>query len=394
MATQKSDRLDPAKVKALSVPGTYSDGDGLTLRVAASGSKSWVLRATVDGKRVNISMGGYPTVGLGAARRKAEDHRRAIQDGENPIAAKRVAKEAADKLAGLPTFAVAARQVIELRRPTWTSQRHAQQWIESLTNHAFPAIGHLRVDRVTTADVMAVLTPIWTAKAETATRVQQRMAKVFDYAIVMGWRATNPASVAVTAALPRRPRLKAHHPALDYGDVASAVAAVRESTADAPTRLAFEWMVLTASRAGETRGMERGEIDLDSRTWTVPAARMKSRKEHRVPLADQAVAILGEAGAVNRNGLVFPSKRSGQPLSNMAFTGLLRRLELPCVPHGFRASFRDWTIAETSTPWAVGEAALAHTLGNSVESAYARTDLFERRRELMQAWADFVGCVP
>lgn len=383
--------LNAGKVKALSEPGVYTDGNGLTLRIAPSGGKSWVQRATIGGKQRNIGLGGYPAVGLAAARQATLDNLKEIREGRDPIAERReVRQESAIKNA-IPTFREAAETVIAMRRPTWSSDRHAQQWTESLTNHAFPVIGSKRVDAVTTADAMAVLTPIWTAKAETATRVRQRMESVFDFAIAQGWRSDNPAG-SLAKALPRRPRVKQHHPALPYDAVPEAVGRIQASTSDAVTKLGFEFLILTAARAGEVRGTTWDEIDLESRTWTIPASRMKARREHRVPMSDRAMAILREAKTLDRgNGLVFPNKRSGEPLSNMAFDRLLTRLEVQAVPHGFRSSFKDWCIEATATPWAIGEAALAHRLGNSVESAYARTDLFDRRRELMQQWADYIS---
>ena len=393
MANVKHNALTAAKVKMLAVAGTYTDGGGLTLRVSDTGAKKWVLRLTIDGKARNIGLGGYPAVRLKEARELADSNRQAIRRGRNPIEEKQQAREYSRREASIPTFQQAAQTVMELRRPTWSSDRHAKQWTESLTNHAFPLIGRKTVNAVTTADVTAVLTPIWTDKAETATRVRQRMEKVFDFAIVQGWRSDNPANGTVTAALPRRPRLKAHHPALAYEEAPAALGAVRESTADTTTRLAFQYMVLTAARAVEVREADWSEIDIEARMWSVPAARMKARREHRVPLSDRAVAVLLEAKAITGGeGLIFPAKRSGKAQTNMAFAMLLRRLGIDAVPHGFRSSFRDWTIAETSTPWAVGEAALAHNLGNSVEAAYARHDLFERRRGLMQEWADFLTC--
>ena len=322
-------------------------------------------------------------MGLAEARKTAVANVEAIREGRDPIAER--------QRPAMPTFQQVAEQVIELRRPTWSSDRHAQQWTESLTNHAYPLIGSKPVDEITSADVLAVLTPIWTSKGPTATRVKQRMGVIFDYAIASGWRADNPAS-AVASALPRRSRIKRHHPALPYDEVPAAMEHIRESTADPSTRLAFEFMALTAARAGEVRGATWAEIDIDGSVWEVPAERMKARRGHRVPLATRALAILSEAREFSDgDGLIFPNCHTGKPLSNMAFTALLRRLKIEAVPHGFRSSFKDWTISETATPWAVGEAALAHNLGNSVESAYARTDLFERRRELMAQWAHFVA---
>lgn len=371
-------------------PGTHSDGNGLTLKVDPSGSRRWLQRVTIGGKRHNLGLGGYPAVGLAEARTKAVYTLELIRQGRNPVTERREALSGAQRPA-MPTFRHTAERVIGLRGPTWTSPRHARQWTESLTNHVYPLIGSKPVDEITSADVLAVLTPIWTSKAETSTRVKQRMGVIFDYAIASGWRADNPAA-AVASALPRRARVKRHHPALPYGEVPAAMKQIRESTAEGSTRLAFEFMVLTAARAGEVRGATWTETDIDGAIWEVPAERMKARRGHRVPLSDRALAILSEARELSDgDGLIFPNPRSGEALSNMAFTALLKRIAIPCVPHGFRSSFKDWIISETATPWAVGEAALAHNLGNSVESAYARTDLFDKRCELMQQWADYLN---
>ncbi len=386
----KNNALTAAKIRAVGEPGYYSDGNGLTLRVDHRGNKAWYQRITVNGKRRNIGLGSYPKVSLAEARQAAIGNLAAIRNGTDPVAQRQQAREVASRPA-IPTFVEASERVIELRRPTWSSERHAKQWEESLRIHADPVIGKKQVDDVTTADAMAVLTPIWVEKAETATRVRQRMETVFDYCVAQGWRTDNPASKAITKALPRRPRLKRHHPALHYWEVPSAVDLVRCSAADLATRLAFEFTVLTVARAGEARGATWAEIDLESATWVVPPERMKARREHRVPLARRTLDILVAAKDIGtEEGLIFPSKRSGKPLSNMAFSALLKRLGINAVPHGFRSSFKDWTIEQTGTPWAVGEAALAHNLGNSTEQAYARADLFERRRVLMEEWADFV----
>ena len=389
MPVKKANALTAAHVKNAG-PGDYTDGGGLTLRVSKSGARHWFQRIRIQGKQQNLAIGSYPAVSLAEARRKALENTAAVLDGRNPIEERRAAREAATAKAGTPTFRQMAEVVIELRRPTWSSVKHAGQWTSTLQTYAYPVIGGKRIDEITTADTLAVLTPIWNSKTETATRVRQRMEAVFDYAIAQGWRTGNPAGGALSKALPHRPRLKQHHPALPYAEVPAALHAVRESSADAVTRLAFEFMVLTAARAGEVRGAAWAEVDLEVATWTIPAARMKARKEHRVPLSDQAVAVLLESRTPGGgDGLIFPAKRNGGPLSNMVFEMLLRRLQIPAVPHGFRSSFRDWTLEATATPWAVAEAALAHTLGNALTAAYARTDLFERRRTLMQEWASF-----
>ena len=387
MPALKHNALNAARVRTLQKPGAYTDGNGLTLRVDARGGKRWVQRVSIDGKQRNIGLGGWPRVGLAEAREAAQANLQAIRQGQDPIALKQQAREEAQQPVA-PTFRQAAERVIELRRPTWSSHRHAKQWTESLTNHAYPVIGQKTVAEVTPADTLAVVEPIWTEKAETATRVKQRMEVIFDWCIVQGWRSDNPAS-AIGRALPRRPRLKHHHPALPYGEVPAALQLVRESSADPVTKLAFEFMVLTAARTGEVRFMNWEEVHLEGATWTIPEERMKARREHRVPLTNRALDILNQALNLGNGYYVFPGRRhTGQPMSNMVFQMLLRRLEIEGTPHGFRSAFKDWSI-ETGQDWAVSEAALAHKLGNSLESAYARTDLFDRRRGLMEAWSAF-----
>ena len=281
--------------------------------------------------------------------------------------------------------------MIELRRPTWSNARHAAQWENTLAAYARPVIGNKTVDSITPADAMAVLTPIWTTKPETASRVRQRMETVMDWAITHGYRLDNPAGRSLLKVLPPVKRLKEHRQALPYVQVPSAVALVRECTADIPTKLAFEFLVLTAGRSVEVRAAEWSEIDREAAAWEVPAARMKARRPHRVPLPGRAMAILKEAARFGGGqDLVFPATRSGRATSAMTFTALLRRLGIPAVPHGFRSSFRDWVIEQTSTPWAVAEAALAHNVGNSTEAAYMRSDRFDQRRALMNAWAEYI----
>ena len=233
---------------------------------------------------------------------------------------------------------------------------------------------------MTTTDALAVLEPIWNDKLETATRVRQRIEVVFDYAIAAGWRTDNPAT-AVKSVLPRRRGQKAHHPAIPHEELPAFIQALRASPADRITRLGLEFLILTAARSGEVRSMDWSEVDIEKATWVVPASRMKARKEHRVPLSTRAVAILKEAQTLGAGtGLVFPS-RKGEPLSNMAFNMVLRRSDAGgAVPHGFRSTFKDWTLEQTSFSWAAVETALAHTVGSATEAAYARSDLFERRR--------------
>ena len=385
------DRLTALEAKNVSTPGRHGDGDGLYLNVAPSGRKSWVQRIVVRGRRRDIGLGPYPSVSLAQARDIAHGNRAAVALGRDPVAEKRKVREASRRSTpSTPTFAEAAARVIALHRPTWSNSKHAAQWRSTLETYAFPLIGGKPVDAVTSADAMEVLTPIWTAKPETASRVRQRMETVMDWAVTQGYRLDNPAGRSLLRVLPKTQRLKEHHRALPYAEVPGAVRRVRESTSGRSTKLAFEFLVLTASRSGEVRGAKWGEVDWGSATWEVPAARMKARRSHRVPLSSRAVEILREALELDDgHGLIFPAARGG-PASAMTFTALLRRLEIPAVPHGFRSSFRDWVIEQTSTPWAVAEAALAHNVGNSTEAAYMRSDLFDRRRSLMDAWTAYV----
>ena len=386
-------KLTALDAKNLRDPGRHGDGDGLYLYIAPSGSKSWVQRIVVQGRRRDIGLGPYPAITLAKARSIAQDNRTAVAEGRDPVAEKREGREAAHKPApSIPTFFEAAACVIELYRPTWRNAKHAAQWESTLATYAHPVMGRKGVDDISRADVMEVLTPIWTSKAETASRVRQRIETVMDWAIARGYRQDNPAGRSLLKVLPKTQRLKQHHPALPYAKVPAAVVLVRESNADVPTKLAFEFLVLTAGRSGEVRDAEWGEIDWESATWEVPASRMKANRPHRVPLSGRTMEILRQAAELSgRQGLIFPGIREGVPLSSMTFTNLLRRLGIPAVPHGFRSSFRDWVIEQTSTSWAVAEAALAHNVGNSTEAAYMRSDLFDQRRTLMDAWAGYIA---
>ena len=372
------------------------DGGGLSLRVHPSGSKNWVVRTTIKGKQTNIGVGGYPEITLLKARNLAESKIKEIKAGKNPVAANREVKRETLRIASIPTFRQAAQDTFNLNKGKWRSERHTEQWLTCLERYAYPVVGDKRVDQITRSEVLEVLRPIWDTVTETAYRVRQRMEAVFGYAIANEWRDSNPADKTVSKALPHSPRQKHHHAALPYADVPAAIRAAHESTADQVTKLAFEFMVLTAARAGEARLADWSEIDLDAATWTIPAHKMKGNRTHRVPLSDRAVTILQEAKAFDQgNGVVFPSSRNGKPLSDMCFTNLLRRLEIAAVPHGFRASFKDFAL-ETFEAFGplLSEAALAHKLGSTLESTYTRTDLLEQRRPLMQSWGTHVDAKP
>ena len=291
----------------------------------------------------------------------------------------------------VPTFLEAAGRLIESRRPTWTNPKHAAQWQSTLHTYAHPTIGQKPVDEVSQGDVMAVLDPDWTKKPETASRVRQRMEGVFEWAAARGYRPPeNPAGKRLLKALPNVKRLREHHRALPYRDVPVALRKARRSNACPLMRLCFEFLVLTASRSGEVREAQWNEIDWNACLWTVPAERMKARREHRVPLSGRAVEILRDAWELSGpEDCIFPGPRSDVPTSDMGLTQPLRREKIDAVPHGFRLSLRDWAAKQSGYGWAACESALAHTVGSGVEQAHMRSDLLDQRRGLMQALADY-----
>ena len=369
--------LSVVRINSLNEPGLYADGMGLYLKVDKTGSKRWIQRVTIRGKRTDLGLGGYPLVSLAEARRVARENKLMIRAGEDPRQARMI-----------PSFADAAKSVYDLHKPTWRNPKHGKQWWSTLEKYAFPVLGKKRVDTIAAADVLAVLLPIWTAKPETSRRVRQRISAVLRWAIAQGWRVDNPAE-SIVSALPSRERSPIkHHRSLPYEQVAAAIERVRKSAAHDVTKLVFEFMVLTAARSGEARGARWSEIE--GSTWTIPGERMKTGRPHRVPLSDRAMEILEEARALGGVELVFPSVR-GKVLTDVSLSRLLRELNIDSVPHGFRSSFRNWAAEQTGIPHQVCEFALAHVIGNKAEAAYMRSDLFEKRRALMQMWADYLA---
>ena len=371
-------------------PDKHFDEHGLMLRVRATGSKHWIWRGTVRGRRRDLGLGTFPYVSLGEAREKAFEYRRLAKAGEDPTAVHvpKGTTEAQPK-SNAPTFRKAAASVIELHRPTWRNPKSAAQWEASLRDYAYPVLGDMRVDEIGSGDVLRALRPIWNAKRETAQRVRQRISAVMKAAIADGHRLDNPAGDALTAALPKGGQKQRHQRALPHREVAAALETVRRSNAQTSTKLAFEFLVLTAARSGEVRLMAWDEVDLDCGLWTVPASRMKAGREHRVPLSSRAAEVLGEAGELRENDLVFPSA-TGRCMSDNTLSKLLRDLGVNAVPHGFRSSFRDW-CGESGQSRELAEAALAHTIRNKAEAAYAKTDLLERRRRLMEVWSGYLA---
>ena len=379
-------RLTAARVKTLSEPGRYGDGDGLYLNVAPGGSKSWVQRITIEGRRRDMGLGGYPAVSLAQARRRAANNRAAVADGRDLLTEKRRSV--------MPTFREAALTVHKTNKPRWRSVKQTKNWIQTLERHAMPALADIPVDRIGREEVLGVLTPIWTTRPETARRVRQRIRTILRWCMAHGFVEYNVAGETIDGALPPMPQVKEHLRSLPYQEVGAALRTVEASGASLSARLCLRFVVLTAARSGEARGATWDEFDLDAREWRILGGRMKAGMEHRVPLSDAALTALDEVRPLrDYSNLVFPSPvASGRPLSDMTLTKILRTTGLAerGTVHGFRSSFKVWCMERTDTPWAVSEAALAHTLGNMTEQAYARSDLFERRRALMQRWADFV----
>ena len=365
-------------------PGRHADGNGLYLFVQPSGTRSWIQRLVVRGRRRELGLGSLALVPLAEARERALANRKLARQGGDPLAEKRRSQ-------GIPTFAEAASRVLEQKQAGWRNRKHAREWLASLRRLAFPRIGRMPVSEVSSADVLEILTPIWHRKAETARRVRLRLRAVLEWAVAMEYRIDNPCD-RIGPVLGTQQHVARHMRALPHREVAAAIGTVRGSTVLGAAKLAFEFLVLTAARWSEVRWAEWAEIDRSGRVWTIPARRAKTNRQHRVPLYGRALEILEEAQALGEGAgpLVF-THGGGRPLHDSAVRRLLRELGIAAVPHGFRSSFRDWAGEETDHPREVIEAALAHVVRNRVEAAYARSDLFERRRVLMDDWARYLA---
>ena len=388
--TRRSKRRGRHPDKALSAafvrsapPGRHADGNGLYLFVQPTGTRSWVQRLVIRGRRRELGLGAAALVPLAKAREQALANRMQARSGGDPLADRR-------RVQGVPTFAEAAGRVLEQKRDGWRGKWHAQNWMSSMERYAFPRIGNRPVSEVNTADVLEILTPIWHSKAETARAVRQRIRSVLEWAIALDMRNDNPCDRVLPVLGPQND-IVTHRQALPHRDVAAAIERVRAGSAQPAVKLAFEFLVLTATRSGEVRGAQWAEIDTTDHVWTLSAQRMKAKREHRVPLCGRALEILDAARKLgDGNPHVFPM-RSGRPISPSTLVKTLQNLRVPAVPHGFRSSFRDWAAEKTDHPREVIEAALAHVVQNKVEAAYARSDLFERRRHLMDDWAEYLA---
>lgn len=397
---RKVKELSPLEVGRIGVsgprktPGLYAVGGvaGLYMQVAASGARSWILRIVVGGKRRDMGLGGFPDVPLAQAREKARDARAKVDGGADPILER---QQAASRLkamqASSKTFEWCARQYINDHGDAWRNPKHRQQWVNTLEAYAFPTIGQMLVSDVGQPQVLEILESIWKEKTETAVRLRGRIELVLDWAKTRGYRSgDNPAAWKgrLDKLLPKPSKIAKteHHRALGIDEMGKFMACLRQREGMAAK--ALEFAILTAARSGEVRGAQWSEIDLKVRVWTVPAARMKAGREHRVPLSDAAVQLLQGLPRIEGTDVVFPGVK-GQPLSDMSLTAVMRRMDVDAVPHGFRSTFRDWAGERTAYPRELAETALAHTLENKVEAAYRRGDALEKRRQMMQAWAEF-----
>ena len=378
-------QLTNVEAKAITKPGRHADGGGLYLNVTATGTRSWLFMWKRGGRRREMGLGSYPTPTLAKARRIAAEHRALVQDGGDPIAQRERAAE--------PTFAEAVEAYLDAMEGEWTNPKHRYQWGQTLGPAYCQPILNRRVFAIDLTDVLKVLKPVWGEKPETASRLRGRIERVLNYAKVRAWReGENPALWRgnLENVLPRRKRsARAHQPAMPYADVPAFAACLADR--EALTADALRFLILMAARTGEVLGMMWDEADIESAVWTVPAERMKARREHRVPLTDEALAILQRLHAVRLSAYVFPGQNPRKPLSNMALAMLMRRMKVEnAVPHGFRSSFRDWAGDETSFPREVAEGCLAHVIGNAIEQAYRRGDALAKRRALLEAWSVYL----
>ena len=389
-----TNQLSPAKLRTLTAPGRHADGNGLFLVIDPSGSKRWMLRTVVRNKRCDIGLGGLWKVSQSQARAEATKLRALARNGVDILEARR-----AEKII-VPTFEEAAREYFADHIDGKKSEKHAAQWINTLAEYAFPAFGKRRIDSIESPDIMRVLTAIWYKKPETAARVHQRIKAIFSWATKeRGYRTgDNPAEGLVGKDKTLKPREKStrgHHEALPYEQVAEFIKSMKASSGGEIPKLAFEFLILTAARTGEVLEATWDEIDLNNLVWTVPATRIKAKREHRVPLSQRCIEIVKRAKELaGESNFVFAGRQPKAPLSSMVFLMILRRMNRTITAHGFRSTFRVWCAERTSFPTEVCEASLAHAIADETVAAYLRTDFFERRRELMNTWALHVLAMP
>ncbi|MBW1802126.1 MAG: integrase arm-type DNA-binding domain-containing protein [Deltaproteobacteria bacterium] len=386
--------LSAMDIKRLNKPGAHATGyiSGLLLIVKDSGAKSWILRTMIGGKRRSIGLGPYPEISLAEARNKARAYKEDIRQGIDPLEQKKARQRSLiNSQNGRMTFAKAAKGCHEKKISEFRNDKHGRDWISSINRYAAPIIGNLPVDEIDLTHVLKILEPIWHEKTETATRLRQRIENVLAWATVSGYRSgDNPARWKghLDAILPKPSKIKKveHFKALPWQNIGAFMQDLRNRNGFGARCL--EWIILTVARSGEARLATWDEIDMENRVWTIPAERMKTGKEHKVPLVNDAKKLLDALPRFQSSNYVFTAARGG-PLSDMSVSAVCRRMKVEAVPHGFRSTFRDWCAENTNFPREVAEMALAHTIGNQVEAAYRRGDLFEKRRRLMDAWSEY-----
>ncbi len=390
-------KLNTLAIRRLKKAGHYGDGGGLYLKVDGAEARSWQFRYKhrSTGRTVWLGLGAERDVTLAEAREKARECRRILADGKDPLAERKAAQTAEKAAEKAMTFAKVAEMFIAAHEAGWRNPKHRQQWRNTLRDYVLPEIGERLASEVTVGEVMKILEPLWREKPETASRVRGRIEAVLDYATARGWRTgDNPARWRGHLAnlLPARDKVARvqHHAALPWREIGGFMATLREQKRN--PALAAEFAILTAARSGEVRGARWGEIDLGNRTWTIPGDRMKAGREHRIPLSARAIEILQDVKPLRKaaDSLVFPGGRARQALSDVALSNAVKAAGgAETTLHGFRSTFRDWCAEATNYPREVCETALAHTNRDKTEAAYFRADLFERRRRLMDEWAEF-----
>jgi integrase len=399
-AGKATGKLTALAVEAAKKPGLINDGGGLYLKIDDGGSKSWVLRYKLGGRSHKLGLGPVHTVGLALARDKAADARRLLLDGGDPISEKRRAKAAARlQDARSITFDEVAATYIAAHRAGWRSSKHIKEWSTTLARHASPTFGRLAVQDIDTGLILRALEKVWRTNPETASRVRGRIESVLDYARARGYReGENPArwrgNLDHLLPLASKVKTKTHFAAMPHTEVSGLMAQLAARLEVTSAALAFT--ISTSVRSGEVLGAQWSEIDLDARLWTIPGSRMKSGREHRVPLSDAAIAILKRMQATRNSDFVFPGAKKNKGLSVTGMSVLLCRTlgYRDATVHGMRSAFRDWASEQTNYPREVCEAALAHVVGDKVEAAYRRTDLLDRRRRLMAEWARYITTPP
>ena len=387
-------RLNALTVKAETRKGMYADGGGLYLQVSSFDTKSWIFRFTQNKRTRDMGLGGFPDVSLSEAREEAQNCRRLVRKGFDPIEVRRSERQALQAIAvKTMTFRQCADKYIAAHSKGWKNVKHSRQWISTLETYVYPVIGNLSVADVDIGLVLKILEPIWSEKSETASRVRGRIESVLDWATARKYReGENPARWKgnLNKILPARSKVQQvkHHAALPYNEMSEFMAALQAQEGIAA--MGLELLILTATRTGEIIKARWSEFDLDAATWIIPADRMKAGKEHRVPLSEPALDVLTRLKEVAQNEYVLPGQRPKSGLSNMAFLQLLKRMgRNDLTAHGFRSTFKDWATERTNYPNEVSEMALAHSVGNKVEAAYRRGDLYEKRVRIMRDWSTF-----